>query len=722
MRGDIVHCLVFVLLSTVPPLLTACDQGQTPVGQKNPGVEGGPCKANSVCDPGLTCSAGICVKAKDGGGAIKDSTPADLSPTPDMKPTPDMEPKTDLKPAPDMKTAPDMKPTPDLKPAPDMTLKPDQFTGTSRQVTFMENSGGAWTKGYGVYHVQSNGSGLKKLLPSGAGLYDLSGVKPPNWPVGYRVLDGNLPHWAYYIQHHTPLALGQGRGHVRQVTNTATYKNSILLSRFNGEVEELFQWATTSMKWINSSHDGRLLATQNKALNGYSLVLLRTDKATFKGGKKVLELPYSVFGSINKILNIDQEEAAFAGSHFISPIRPASLYPVEHLVRLPVDGSAGLSLVTPPKVGGASISNVLDHARCPANTIYTFRGSTGPKDQLFSVTGGGKPVLLAQSASMFVPYSMSTFWWISPKGTQVAYLGAASKSASRRDLYVVDTGGAGTPVKVTGSVAGSVGTYIMNLRFVDEQRLLVQLGAWSGKSDWFRFDIKTGLLTNLTATGDTSKPYTLNGTLHCAPGWLSPDRKRVLCAGGPSNFTITSYEVSSGTKKELTTGLTVPTKTSRWRTCGSKLLFDALPKGSSAAGGELFMIDMNTAAPAVQMTTLNKVSMYSSKDHVFQAAFSGDCKQAAFIAGRTARYHLYHLNLASPKTEVNITGPITSSGQHVGDNMRFSGDGSHLAFVGGVNNQTSSVQVVKTSTPGKPSKVHTPTAGSKHRLMLLGIQ
>jgi len=469
------------------------------------------------------------------------------------------------------------------------------------------------------------------------------------------------------------------------------------------------------------------------------LVLMRTDGTTFPNGKTYLELdpspaPYYIY----------PYSVTIAGKYAYMISRATSSSSSQHtLWRAPVDGSAALTAVSLPRVGGSVprwIDDEIAFAESSDHIVITA-GSSSTYEDVIAIDGTGPAVNITRSPGNYEERS-NTWGYsssgcqlaISTKGTWVAYM--KYTSYYRHNLYVARADGTGGRVYVTSS-SNFNGLYVRaySLKFVDDENLIfTAYGSSSSYGDLFRVHAPTGTVTNVSKVGDATRPYSLPASSiyyhRIYTMWLSPNRKYLYYLyrryGSPYYTSdIKAVDLSTWTLKDITKGAEVYSSPETMAACdnGSTLFFAAEPKAASYTKLQLFMFDMDRATPAVQLTSISAPTS-STYNYIYDVTPSPDCKHVAFRAGYSSKYDLYTVSVGStPYLVANLTNSAKMSGSHnVYDYMAFSRDSTQLVWFSG---SASNRMVMKMAPPGMgpcctPRTVYSGT-GSYRYWQLFGV-
>lgn len=301
---------------------------------------------------------------------------------------------------------------------------------------------------------------------------------------------------------------------------------------------------------------------------------------------------------------------------------------------------------------------------------------------------------------------------ISPQGSRVAY---AVRDGSEK-LYLQSTDGAGQPVELTAEPTFAAGgiSALYNVVFIDEDRLLLMGGVGSFQLDLYHYDASSGLLTNLTGVGSTTKPFDGMGGFSPRAAWI--DR-----VGGwfyavlydtvttEQNLYALPLKPSTGTLRKLTSGRRLGSQPGDFAHCASsKMLYFAARPDPSKYAHELWQVDLLSGLPAQPLTGVAGGGPWIFGD----LHLASDCSRLVAAGGPYyGQTRLWSLSTAAPTS----VWPITTIPQVLTSTVAITPDGSTVVYGSGGSAEAMTVKTVLSS--GSVATTLDPTGG---KIFVLG--
>ncbi|MFH1131250.1 MAG: hypothetical protein V1754_07935 [Pseudomonadota bacterium] len=490
-----------------------------------------------------------------------------------------------------------------------------------------------------------------------------------------------------------PLYLPRGLGYLQWYAYPAVNEVGLLLHRRNGEIKSLYTTSGTTIDQLRHEFavtlDGVVVAGIR---NNVGIVMVRTNGTKFANGQTFVE-----FDPITAGNQLYSASLTFVGDNLFFVTRQSSAVDSKHtLWRVPIDGSQEPTAVTLPKVGDEDplwIGEEIAGAILGSIAVTIAGAYESDKRDVIAIDSAGVAINLTNLPSN---YAGRGYTWgandgtqlaVSPLGKLVAYV---KNTEGVEDLFIAKTDGTIAPVLVTNSSnVSAVLRRIHNLRFLDEDILLLTAGMVPTKFDVFRYIVSKEELYNLTGYGSTTKPYDLSSGITTWGMWLSPNKRFFFLLGGESKsgnppVDITAVDLQTWKTKQVTSGAEVYRSVDGIGTCpnSATMLFGAEPIAEHLTKHEIYSFDMDSASKAIPLSKFSK-ELFNTL-FVREITFSSNCDYAAFVGGDAGRFDLYAGKISAPGTLNNITDLAWSIPEHyVSDDMLISPDNMAVVFLSG---------------------------------------
>jgi|GEM_PF-6926512 hypothetical protein len=551
----------------------------------------------------------------------------------------------------------------------------------------------------------------------------------------YYPVSRDIPQEMKGVSSYKPIYLPRGLGYLKFYRDTVNSKLGLLLFRGNGPPEILYSGNGTSTTndlrtYFAVSPDGDLVAGTRKATR---IVMMRTNGSKFSNGQSSTVIDW---GTTTEPDYLYYNSLTFAGDQLYFVTRGSTTSSTHTLWKVAVDGNTSPTAVTLPNVGGIAPVWIDDEISVSEDGLsvvvlagaYTSSSSSKSEDVLM-IKADGSTLNLSQRTSDY--RARGTTWGynttssqavtISPTGGNVAYVDYVS--SGNEHLYLAGVDGA-APIELTGStyMASASKTYLRSVRFMDDRNLLFFAGSSTTKMDLYRYDVVAKTMSNITGYGSTTQPFNLIGAMNPKGMWRSPNRKYLYMvedSGTSGNYTadIVAIDLNNWVTKKVTQGAEFYMSSDSMAACekGSRLYFAAEPVATSKQNMELFSFDMDTAAPAIQLTALAGTGTHYVRDITVAAS----CDYISFRAG-SSPYHAFAGLGTSPAALSQYTQG-TSTKFTVDDRMLIASDDSMVVFLAGDSSTSRELKVAPLKNPGAAKSIYDNSTGVGKYFFLFGV-